>query len=397
MKNKFIMLILSASVLLSGCSASRSENLPEDNPCNHIGKYSIMETENGYYTNLHSEPDFWDSISLRFIERGTDKEVYLCARPECMHDGGEMCTATYRHLESLGSVLYDGAIYTLVTEDINESASFSIYRSALDGSSITRVGSVFSVGNVKGEEYSIMYPSNPFIIHKGYAYVSYHLSFGGNMFGFAGSGLARMNLADGSSEVLYSGENYYSEVPCDLQGSGDRVYYSIWGSSSECGVYAYNINDGTAEKIDFLNTNCGYIAGERVFVTYSYQFMEDYDYTLMPHEICVVNKETGGVTNLVHIEKPAEYCESALPYKDMIIVILDSGVYIYSEEGELLTAAEHLSPENYHKSKDFAALFSAAIVEDKLYLCDFGDFYSCPIDDILSGGGSWKHEYRTDP
>lgn len=391
MKNKILTSILSAAVLLSGCSASRPENLPEDNPCNHIDIYTIMETENGYYTNAHGEPDFWNSISLKFIEKGTGKRVYLCARPECMHDGSEMCTATYKHLESLGSVLYNGAIYTLATENINGAVSCSIYRSALDGSSITRVGSVVSVNNVKDENYSCS--GTDFIIHKGYAYVSYHLSFGGTMFGFAGSGLARMNLADGSSEILYSGENYYSEVPCELQGSGDYVYYSIWGGRSESGVYAYNIEDGATEKLDFINTNCGYVAGERVFVTYSYQFMEDYDYTFKPHEICTVNKETGKVTNLVHIEEPAQHCEYVLPYKDMIIVTLDSGVYVYSENGELIAAAEYLSPENYHKSSSLNALCGTAIVGDKLYLYDVGNFYSCPIDDILAGGGSWKHEY----
>lgn len=397
MKNKILTSILSAALLLSGCSASKAENLPEDNPCNHLNNYTIMETENGYYTNSHGEPGFWNSISIKFIEKDTGKEVYLCARPECMHDGSEMCTATYKHLKSIGSILYNGAIYTLVMEEINESSGYSIYRSALDGSSITRVGSVVSVNNIKDEECNYRTAGDGFIIHKGYAYVSYHLSFGGTMFGFAGSGLARMNLADGSSEILYSGENYYSEIPCELQGSGDYVYYSIWGERSESGAYAYNIKDGTTEKLDFINTNCGYVAGERVFVTYSYQFMEDYDYTLKPHEICTVNKETGEVTNLVHIEEPAQHCEYALPYKDMIIVTLDSGVYVYSEKGELIAAAEHLSPGNYHKSDDFlGTLCSTAIVGDKLYLYDFGDFYSCPIDDILAGGGSWKFEYSAD-
>lgn len=397
-------------MLLTACSKAKPENLPEDNPCNHIRSHSIMETENGYYTNLgyrgelrgnSGEINFVAGISLKFIERDTDKEVYLCARPECMHNGGEMCTATYKNLHSLNSVLYGGAIYTLVVEDINESVSYSVYRSALDGSSITRVGSVFSVNNIKNEEYRSGYMSdgNELIIHKGYAYVLYHLSLGDNVYsGFAGSGLARMNLSDGSSEILYSGENYYAEYPHNLQGSGDYVYYDI--GRGDRTVYAYNINDGTTEKVDFFTSRYPYIAGERVFVMYSYNLMEDWDYTWTPHDICTVDKETGRVTNLVHIDEPTEHGEAALPYKDTVIVLLDSGVYVYSETGELLAEAESLNLESEALNLSEQRVCSAAISEDKLYLYEttaFDDwkyyFYSCPIEDILAGGGEWKFEY----
>ena len=121
--------------------------------------------------------------------------------------------------------------------------------------------------------------------------------------------------------------------------------------------------------------------------------MEDYDYTFRPHEICAVNKETGEVTNLVHIEEQAEHCEQAMPYKDMIIVTLDSGVYIYSETGELLAKAESLSLENFSRFSESNILCSTVVVGDKLYIRDMGKFYSCPIEDILAGGGSWKFEY----
>ena len=122
--------------------------------------------------------------------------------------------------------------------------------------------------------------------------------------------------------------------------------------------------------------------------------MEDYEYSWEPHEICTVNKETGEITNLFHVEEFAEHCEQALPYKDIIIVTLDSGVYVYNESGELISEAESLSLE------DYGQYCGTAISEDKLYLYEVGQFddwkyhfYSCPIDDILNGQGEWKYEY----
>ena len=121
MSKKKISAFLSAVLLwTSGCSGTdgSEDGLPEDTPYNHQGSLSIMETEQGFYTNV---PEFLNyGINIKFTEKITHKQVYLCAKPECMHDGGEMCTATYKNLYSINSVLYDGAVYTLVIDTNNQ-------------------------------------------------------------------------------------------------------------------------------------------------------------------------------------------------------------------------------------------------------------------------------------
>lgn len=398
MSKKKISAFLSAVLLLaSGCSGTdgSEDGLPEDTPYNHQGSLSIMETKQGFYTNV---PEFLNyGINIKFIEKSSGKQVYLCAKPECMHDGGEMCTATYKNLYSINSVLYDGAVYTLVIEDINGALSFSIYRSALDGSSLTRVGSAFSANNIKEENYGFR-SSESFIIHKGYAYVPYHLSFGGAE-GFAGGGLARMNLSDGNSEILYSSESYYEPTPQCLQGSGDYVYYNIFDKGRNEGFYAYCITDGTTERLDIDNERT-FIAGERVFVTKSTVWGKIPGEIGVPHDIYIVNKETGVKTVLITSVEGQQRCDSPLPYRDMIIVTLDSGVYVYSETGELVSSVGTLSTEKYGSG------CTTLISEDKLYLLEpnyveSGDslfpvsysYYSCPVEDILDGDGEWKLEY----
>ncbi len=84
---------LISAVLLSGCG-SEASSLPDDTPFN-CGKFAVMETEKGYYTNT----DTANGHILGYRERDTDKYVYLCAKPECTHDGSENCTATYKNLK----------------------------------------------------------------------------------------------------------------------------------------------------------------------------------------------------------------------------------------------------------------------------------------------------------
>lgn len=396
MKKKIFVLLSAVLLWTSGCSGTGGarDDLPEDTPYNHCDSLSIMETEQGFYTNV---PEFLNhGINLKFTEKSSGKQVYLCAKPECMHDGSEMCTATYKNLYSINSVLYDGAVYTLVIEDINGAVSFSIYRSALDGSSITRVGSAFSVNNIKEENYGFRMES--FIIHKGYAYVPYHLSFGGAE-GFAGGGLARMNLADGNSEILYSSESHYAPTPQNLQGSGDYVYYNIFDTGRNGGFYAYCITDGTTERLD-IDEKRTFIAGERVFVTKSTVWGKIPGGAGVPHDIQIANKETGVKTVLMNVDEGQKHCDNPLPYRDMIIVTLDRGVYVYSETGELISAVDTLNTEAYGSG------CTTLISEDKLYLLEPNydenweslfpvsySYYSCPVENILDGRGEWELEY----
>lgn len=119
---------MTAAVLLCGCGKKDSE-LPSDTPYNH-GEYAIMETEKGYYTNTNG----YNGHMLRYYERDTENQIFLCAKPECLHDGNESCAATYKNLKCINTLLYDGAIYTLAVED-GDVISYSLYKAALDGTS----------------------------------------------------------------------------------------------------------------------------------------------------------------------------------------------------------------------------------------------------------------------
>lgn len=388
-KRKTICGVLSAvlAVLLAaGCSKEYDTELPEDNPANH-GFTPIMETEKGFYSNYRNA--FEKSIYLRFYERGTENQVFVCARPECQHDGGKMCTATRRGMDCINTILYNGWIYILAIEEEDETVSYNLYKAALDGTTLTKVGSAFSVNNSSGQEYQAGVMQ--FIIHKGYAYVPYHLSFGDSTFGFAGSGLVKMDISDGSTETLLSGENYFSDYPYDLQGSGDYIYFNM------AGVCRYNITSGEIEKLpDILR----YSAVGRSKYYSDMNYVKD---GVLVYEITAYDKETGE-KNIIHSSTGEIGNAQLLPYKDMLIAGLGGDLYVYGENGEMLAETddfyEYFYTCGYTKlmiSGDKLYTEVPVEVEDGVSLYD--DVYDCEvysysIDELLKGNIEKTLEYK---
>lgn len=396
MKKSLLCAVLSLTFMLCGCGENSSE-LPEDTPYNH-GENAIMETEKGYYTNTHS-PD--GGHMIRFYERDTENQIFLCAKPECMHDGNESCAATYKKLECINSLLYDGAIYTLAIED-GDVISYSLYKAALDGTSFTKVGDAFSVSNSAGESYETM-GGMYFMIHKGYAYIPYHLNLGESTFGFAGSGLVKMDIKTGKTETLASGENYFSAYPHGTAvGSGDYVYYYLSGvrhDDNNIGTYRYNIKTGETEKLsDYVSE---IIVGEKYF--YAVGVREDDSKCIMKLD----KNEDYPSGNWIDIGGSFEYYPQIFAYKDKIIAVSGDfndekkSVLILDENGKELGNIS-FDPKAVSGCDD--KLFNEFYISnDKLYVYIYGyveisedydtKIYSIPLADIEAGKSEWKFEY----
>ncbi len=392
MKKSLLCAVLSLAFILCGCGENSSE-LPEDTPYNH-GENAIMETEKGYYTNT-SSPD--GGHMIRFYERDTENQIFLCAKPECMHDGNESCAATYKNLECINSLLYDGAIYTLAIED-GDVISYSLYKAALDGTSFTKVGDAFSVSNSAGESYEAM-GGMYFMIHKGYAYIPYHLNLGESTFGFAGSGLVKMDIITGKTETLASGENYFSAYPHGTAvGSGDYVYYNLNGvrnDDPDTGTYRHNIKTGETEKL--TDYAWGITVGEKYF--YAVGVREDDSNCIMKLD----KNEDFLSGNGIDIGGSFEYYPKIFAYKDKVIAVSDmEGVIMILDENKGETGKISFDP-NEISGYDGELINEFYISNDKLYgyIFPYGGFdkdfskkiYSIPLADIEAGKDEWKFEY----
>ena len=161
----------------------------EDTPWNH-GMHAMMETENGYYSSLTTS-NYQQRLCLRYYDKETGTTMLLCNKPECQHEGDEACEATYKGIRVINTALYEGAIYVLGAETWEGTTGIYLYKAALDGSSIDKVGTVLSAplpidesGNPQevilkeADAYDEIFQDADysFILHKGQAYIPYYLS-----------------------------------------------------------------------------------------------------------------------------------------------------------------------------------------------------------------------------
>lgn len=384
----FIAAILSA-LLLCSC-AKGAEELPEDNPANHWGS-PIMETDKGYFSNNDG-----GHMYLRYYEKNSDNEIFLCARPECMHNGGDGCTATYKGLQVINTLMYEGSIYIYTIGEEDGTVSFSLYRAAADGSAITKVGDAFTAENSAGEEYS-HYSNDYFIIHKGKAYMPYHLNLGDSTYEFVGSGLVEMDIFTGKTKLICSGENYFSPYPAEILGNGEYVYFK-W-NDMVAHIYeerAYNINTGEIKEVMFFQA-----AGKDRFYTQAayddgtsglYAFPKDLEVSDDP-------EHTYEEMELI-IEKFDGKPHEIMYYDGKIIVIFDEKIEIYDETGAFIDRIEtaSLTAGASERTGDIYLYYAAS--GDRLFVkamnTNFNDpvsdrIYSVPFDNLESG---WELAYE---
>lgn len=227
----------------NGFDTVNAAKYPDDEPANH-GKTAIMETENGYYYDFgwgmtRTSDDglfsYYFTLALSYYDKASGDAILLCAKPECEHDHDENCVATYKGIETIGTVLYDGYIYIYGLEKDGTLLMLNLYRATLDGSHIDKVATILEADNPTGASYiyeQTNYGSeNYFIIHRGSAYIPYFLRIGKGSKGFMGGGLMKVDLANGEKKQIVNMQYFTDPYPISLCGAGDYVYMHLVGSS----------------------------------------------------------------------------------------------------------------------------------------------------------------------
>lgn len=99
----------------------------------------MMKTEKGYY--YYSE--FYKGF--RYYDVATDKEMYLCNKPECRHDGNQFCVATNEKYRVLDYCLYGENIMVYAIDETDTKQVFQVLAVALDGSELSEVATVMEL------------------------------------------------------------------------------------------------------------------------------------------------------------------------------------------------------------------------------------------------------------
>lgn len=440
-----------------------------DTPCdmNNCGLMNIMENAYGYYFNLgfynapipycmKSNYDGGIGMSLAFHDNETNTGIFLCNKPECEHQANEACVATYKNVITFNTVLYEGYLYVYGVEENDKTLSYNLYRVALDGSSIDKVGTAFESVN-ETDERAIYRPQSAeqdafyFIIHKGYAYLPYYFKIGESSKGFKGGGLKRMNLTNGDVEDVYSLSQPNLGFPYYLYAIDDYIYFWLKAQTTYYGWRVYDMNTkevghtpwdiAFAEKNDiklkntsnYLNMDAendkyGFRLVGRIFntpedpsntdylknltdddVKYRMEVYEKYRADVIEDksfDVDVKRSDIGDIGNYYYRKK-------VLLYDDKLIICLEKKVLIYGagnnnwgkKLGEFtgdseIEKYESTQSEKYNFSEEFH------VVNGKIYKTvrdGIGDysayhytFYSCPIDKVIKGEGCWEATFTNE-
>ena len=436
MKKTRLILLTLASTLTLLCGCSKEKEMPEDNQANH-GQLAIMETENGYYYNFgYATPYTGEDANstmrlhkhlLRYSDKETGETILVCNKPECEHNGGADCSATYKNITVINSIMYNDDIYVYGVEEDGVIVRFNLYRIAPDGSSIDKVGTAFECENTLQESYSTarnLVGALPecFIIHKGYAYLPYYMRIGVASRGFMGGGLVQMDITTGKVNSIYEAEYMTSEVPTNLRAFGDHVYMDMEGLNSYGGTMRYIISEDRLEQPNpDYKMPFSFPMGELLYTVdhvYDGNTMEPLPISVYAYD---ANTHTWVADGFFETDIIVDFEDTlvSFPYEDMVVIGTDDRVVFYSlnkenygeKMGEIsIEAGERVNVYDFEKTMDFKIqdgilyrICTPLATKDNKPDFRVEDYYTpyevyrCPVADVLNGTGQWEKAFVYTP
>ncbi len=423
-----IILALCAVLSLTACGESKTEypDYISGNPSDIWGN-AIMETEDGFYRNIDSF-----LLSLCYYDKATGKAVYLCAKPECTHDGNEYCTATK------AGVLYDanicmsgGYVYYSASEYVEEDEKeyYKLIRAKADGTEFTELCTyqttmAYSSGHsIRADNYGRV-----MAVHRGLAIVPfYDYDLPTLMTDYTPNTMI-IDIESGSYKKLPTPDVDLTKTEygqCDYFLYEDWLYYTISmeNTNNYKSLYRYNLVSGATEKVDISEKFTSYAVIDGC-VYYSTPTKGE-----VPSKLLKYDLENGTVTDLSE-----QLAIDGHPFTNA--VLMWNGEYFIIQDRHYWTGSEGIAAANKDKlllmDKDGNAVADYDFWESpvprrydefsgkdyleyglksqngKLYVCTFletgdprweySDSYNelvmcCEIEDIISGNAKWYEPF----
>lgn len=235
------VLLLCMTMCFAGCGEEKlvSEDFNRTNIGNGVIN-PIMKTDTGYYYNQSS----FNELSLHYYDVANGKNMYLCNKPECRHEGDEFCAATSDKYRVMDTVLYGGSLYISALEKTETAYEYKLLKAALDGSSLSEVITYFVIDNVSLATGG----GGEMVIHRNKAFLPYFLVNPKNTeVGIGGVAIYDME----SGELTYLGEKEGSiETKRErFEAYGDYMYF-VQTQKYKKELMRYSYADGSVEKME---------------------------------------------------------------------------------------------------------------------------------------------------
>jgi len=229
----------------------------DDNPNAYTVVAPILKTEQGYYDNAGDK-----NLRLYYHDISSGKDILLCNKPECKHDGNEFCVATNAKYEPLAYQIYDGYLYVAAKCLQEEKLEFKLLRIAPDGSSLTEVATYYGTlaGNAvtadNDTKIGIPEKVDSLLIHRNKAILPFSVEMD-EVTGKKAYGTAILDLE--TKEVTYADENTADEENLPwlfLSAHGDYVYY-VRIEDRKRVLHRRSLKDGMDESFSLLTNFTG--------------------------------------------------------------------------------------------------------------------------------------------
>lgn len=364
------------------------------------GNDRIMKTDKGYYYC-----DGWEAV-FRYYDIATGKEMYLCNKPECKHDGNKFCIASIGAGEKykLGKVgLYSDRIWVTALEETDTQYLLKLLTIALDGSEMDEFVTYLSVE--KTGQLSMNMGIGRLAIHRNKAMIPISVYEYSDLEQSGYFGTAVVDLE--TKKVTYLDEEPLGKENPQTEGIsayGDSFYYYRKEGKKNI-LHRYYVEDGTEESLSLLSRFQGlYVNLDEDTIVYIRK----------QNIVCVYHLSTGEseeimkLTRMVDGEYEAEWNAGKLMTDDgtNIYVVENQGrcVHVYDREFTKLAEVnftEAFSPEEAKQMEWMLAYFGQQIcfLEDYVYLEYYTleenkkTYFSCKREDFLKGTPSFQYVY----
>ena len=285
LSSRHVMIMFTLSMVLlffAGCEKAGNPVRPiipsEDSLPGNVVSNSydrIMASSTGYYYN---ESPY--VLSLHYQDAATGKDMLLCNKPECRHDGNQYCVATNANYTPIAFQYYAGSIFVSAYETVDDTLNYKLLQIAPDGSSLSELATYFTTPANGIDKATAPENTTGMLIHRNKAIInySYHKEDADkdalhpeNMDKDAYyNGVAIIDLNDFSVTQAYEEAASPENMPWTrLTAMGDFLYYVIAEAHKNI-LHKRNLTDGTDEILK-LATGFGgefvVLEGDRVIYT----------------------------------------------------------------------------------------------------------------------------------
>lgn len=202
----------------------------------------FMRTDKGYYYYSKSQKGF------RYYDITTGKDMFLCNKPECRHDGNAFCVATNTNYTVLNACIYSNRMYVYAMDETDNQYRLKVLSLALDGSELSEAGTVLTLEKT-GQE--LVFEGENFCVHRNKVMIALNIKGKDEQKDSELYGAVILDLS--TKDVTYLDEMPVAKDNLEtkeVHAYGDYFYYYQRVAKKNV-LHRYNIVTGTDETHTF--------------------------------------------------------------------------------------------------------------------------------------------------